>query len=56
MAADAKGVAVFSCHPFSIDPFGKGSPIGSFSRNTSEPLFPWFSVPPRRDISVPVDY
>jgi hypothetical protein len=41
---------------FAIDLFGKGSPIGSFKpRLRSEPLFPWFSALPGRDISVPVD-
>jgi hypothetical protein len=45
------------CKPpsWSIDHFGKGSPIGSNHRDLGRPLFPWFSASSRRDISVRVD-
>jgi hypothetical protein len=50
-----KGVAV-KCHPFESTPSEKAVPLALVSRNSAEPLFPWFSVLPRRDVSVPVDY
>jgi hypothetical protein len=55
LIAPIKKAALFKPPSWSIDLFGKGSPIGSNRRDISRPLFPWFSASSRRDISVRVD-